>query len=119
MAKVGGYGRRSAAQWQALVQECDASGISQRAFCERRGLALSTFCQWRRRLEREAGGAGEERPVAPSGLRLIPVRVLDEAPASGASGLAVVVGGGVRIELACDFDGTTLKRLLATLQERA
>jgi hypothetical protein len=43
----------------------------------------------------------------------VPVEVLDE-PATG-SGVVVIAGGGVRIEIMPSFDGATLKRVLATL----
>ena len=39
----GGYTRRSALQWERLLSEQAGSGISQRAFCERRGLSHSSF----------------------------------------------------------------------------
>jgi hypothetical protein len=44
---------------------------------------------------------------------LVPVEVLDEPPTG--SGVVVVAGGGVRIEVTAGFDGATLKRVLATL----
>ncbi len=45
------YSRRSRSQWARLVSEQRESGLSQRAFCERRGLSISSFTHWRRRLQ--------------------------------------------------------------------
>jgi hypothetical protein len=42
--------RRSEDAWRRLLCEQQASGLSQRDFCRRRGLGLSTFQKYRRRL---------------------------------------------------------------------
>ena len=46
------------AYWQATVDEQGNSGLSVRRFCAERGLALSQFYYWRRRL----GAVGIENP---------------------------------------------------------
>lgn len=43
--------RHSAAQWQAWLQEFASSGLSQSEFCRRKGLTLSAFHSWRKKLE--------------------------------------------------------------------
>ena len=41
--------RRSAAEWRSLMREYASSGVAQRAFCDDRGLAYSSFTtQWRK-----------------------------------------------------------------------
>jgi hypothetical protein len=110
------YDRRTRAQWRALVAGYETSGVSQRDFCERRGVALSTFRYWRARLARDAG---EVRTAPPRALQLVPVQVVAEPPAGTGSGIALLAGGGVRIELAAGFDAVTLQRVLAALGERA
>jgi len=47
---------------------------------------------------------------------LVPVKVIEDAPASTASGLVVVTARGVRVEIARGFDPATLARVLATLE---
>lgn len=42
--------RRSRDEWQRLLAEHQESKLSQRAFCQQRGLTLSTFNHWKRRL---------------------------------------------------------------------
>ena len=49
--------RRSAQEWRKLLERCERGGQSHREFCEREGLALSTFQWWRRKL----GAARRER----------------------------------------------------------
>jgi len=65
--------RRHRAQWQRLIEEQAASGLTQHAFCTRRRLAYATFCSWKRRLR-------DDVDAQPPGF----VEVgLDEAPMPG------------------------------------
>jgi len=48
--------RRSAEQWASLIAAQAGSGLSIAAFCRERGLTVSSFHAWRRRLSR--GGEG-------------------------------------------------------------
>lgn len=116
MADTGNYDRRSRAQWRALVVGYEASGLSQRAFCERRGVALSTFRHWREQLAQDPG---DVHTAALPAVRLVPVQLVAEPAVPAGSGIALLAGGGVRIELAAGFDAVTLQRVLATLVGRA
>jgi len=65
--------RRDRVQWQRLIEEQGASGLTQQAFCTRRRVAYATFCTWKRRLR-------DDVSAQPPGF----VEVgLDEAPMSG------------------------------------
>ena len=104
--------RRSRAEVEQLVAEYDASGLGRTAFCQQRGLSLSTLSRYRRRQEQTASEATE-------GKRWLAVEVRGSAAAAGderASGLAVVLSGGRRIEVGRGFDVDTLKRLLAVVE---
>ena len=46
--------RRSRADWEQLMEQYEAGGLKQRAFCEQHGLAYSTFCYWRKQLHQLA-----------------------------------------------------------------
>jgi len=103
--------RRTPEQWSALVKEYEASGQSQRGFCSERGIGQSSLRYWRRRLEGDRPGGGRI-----SGARLVPVRVCGDGPSHAGSGLTLVVGSSLRIEVAPGFDVTTLERVLTTLE---
>ena len=103
--------RRSHAQWRALVSAFEGSVQSLRLFCAEQGIAISTFRHWLARLKGATASAAP--PGLSPGARLVPVEVLDEPPTD--SGVVVIAGGGVRIEITAGFDGATLKRVLATL----
>jgi hypothetical protein len=54
------------ARWEKAVSEWCESGENQRAFCQKRGLPLSTFQWWRRRLKEV-----EVEPAAPPFLPIL------------------------------------------------
>lgn len=60
---------RSEAEWTNIMVEFERSGMSQRKFCEARGLSLKTFANWRCRLGRggRRGSFVELAPPAVSG----------------------------------------------------
>ena len=96
--------RRSRAEVERLVAEYEASGLDRSAFCQQRGLSLSTLARYRRR-QGQTAAADEKRWLA---LEV-------SSAAAGASGLAVWLPGGQRIEVSRGFDADTLQRLLAAM----
>jgi hypothetical protein len=54
-------GRLSAAHWRELISDWEDSGLTQKRFCERHGVALSTFVRWKSRLAEESSA----RELAP------------------------------------------------------
>lgn len=104
--------RRSRAEVEQLMAGYETSGLGPTAFCRQRGLSSSTFVRYRKRQQQTSGDSGD-------GKRWLKVEVC-RAPAvtSGerASGLAVVLAGGRRIEIGRSFDTDTLKRLLAVVE---
>ena len=104
--------RRSRAEIQQLVAEYEASGLGRMAFCQQRGLSLSTLARYRGRQQQTAGEAAERK-------RWLAVEVSGSAAVAAgemASGLAVVLPGGRRIEVGRGFDADTLQRLLAVVE---
>jgi hypothetical protein len=99
---------RKERQWRRWIDEWQASGLSARAFCERRGLTVARFYAWRRVLERrDAEKAG-----------FVPVQVVADAVLTQASALEVVLTDGRTVRVAPGFDAATLRRLLAVLEGR-
>jgi len=100
--------RRSRAEAEQLVVEYASSGMSQAEFCQKHGLALSTLARYqRRRAQGQDEGAGPSRWLAVE---------LSGAHPAGASGLAVVLTGGRRIEVGRGFDTLTLQQLVSLLE---
>ena len=67
MRRAGGTrhrARRTAAQWQKLIERFEGSGQTRSNFCAANGLALSTFDLWRRKVQATSEVVAEERPEA-------------------------------------------------------
>lgn len=54
--------RRTPAQWQQLIEAQQASGLSQKAFCQENGIAKATFGYWKRKLKQEQCAAQSPSP---------------------------------------------------------
>ena len=82
--------------------------MSREEFCREHGLALPTLARYQRRREQgQVEGAGPRRWLAVE---------LSGAHPAGASGLAVVLTGGRRIEVGRGFDAQTLQQLVSLLE---
>ena len=70
--------RRSAKEWQRLVDEWDRSGQTAERFAAKKGLNRKQLEWWRWRLRREAPSA----PAADRAVKLVPVQVAPEPKSS-------------------------------------
>jgi hypothetical protein len=95
------------ALWSRRIGQWKGSGLTQRAFCAKRGLALSTFQWWRRRLA-DADGR-------PSHAVFLPLPV-NSGPASvsGASVVEVELRSGTRLR----FEGEAAQLAVRSLVSR-
>ena len=96
---------RKEQQWRRWIGEWRASGLSVRAFCDRRGLATPSFYSWRRVLQQRAAEQAA----------FVPVQVVADAPPAPASALELVLADGRVVRVAPGFDAASLRRLLAAL----
>ena len=87
---------RSAEPWRVIFAEQASSGLTQQAFCDREGIAVSTFTRWRQRLSApnvaEQGTAFIELP------RSVDPDHTDRSPDAGLA-LRLELGPGVVLEL--------------------
>lgn len=97
--------------WRQMVRQCRGSGLSVRAFCEERGLSEPSFYAWRRILKERDAAATHFVPV-----QVMPAPTSTTADVS-AGALELVLGAGRRLRVGPGFDGPTLQRLLALLEE--
>ena len=93
---------KRASEMQRMVDEFRASGLTRRAFCSQRGIAVTTFDYWRRQ--------GRSTP----GL----VKVEVARPETGGSGFTLRLANGRSIEGSWRFDEEELARLIR-IAERA
>ena len=97
---------RSQAEVERLVRDFEQSGLSRKAFCTARGVALHTLDYYRHR-DRVRRPASETE-------QLVPVELID--PRSAVGGLRVELGNGRCVVVEAGFDAPHLKRLLAVLE---
>jgi DNA-binding transcriptional regulator YiaG len=93
-------------EWFRVVEEFEASGLTQREFAERRSMSLGTLQSWVYRRRRQAPRA--------EAVRLLPVQVAAAPSVSGAM-LEVVSVGGARVRFAAGTDVEYVARLVAAL----
>lgn len=86
---------RRASEWQTLISQWQASGLSAPAFCEQQNIGYASFCQWRQRL-RSADGVGEP---AVSASTFIDLGVLSAGNAAMGQGWHIVLSLGNGVEL--------------------
>ena len=107
--------------WRRMVRRCRRSGLSVRAFCEEQGLSEPNFYAWRRLLAERDAAAVRFVPVQVSPEPSSPAVTESAAGATAALGAAgaleLVLGPGRRLRVGPGFDGPTLQRLLALLEE--
>jgi hypothetical protein len=99
--------RRNRKEADQLAVECEASGLSQREFCEQRGVPLKTLARYLARYRREQTGENQKP-------QWVAVEVAAKRGDPGE--LTVVLAGGRRIEVRRGFDAETLRRLVVALE---
>jgi hypothetical protein len=119
--------------WRRMVRQWRRSGLSIRCFCAERQLSEPSFYAWRRTIaERDAEGRRSVchrddeavRSIAngdAEATRFVPVQVVSDenlaATDASGRGLELLLGSGRVLRIGPGFDGPTLQRLLALLEE--
>lgn len=67
--------RNGRSDWQSVVERFRGSGLSQKRFCEREGVSLSTFSYW---LKKAAGNVA----VSSAGAKFVELDFLPVVPAT-------------------------------------
>ena len=94
--------------WQRQINDWKVSGLNQKQFCLNHSIALSTFCYWKSKIQRI-------EPITP---HFYPLTVPVLPGNSSDAGLILVVGSKqFQVQINKAFSGTTLKRLVTTLEE--
>lgn len=120
MAGKGSTQTARAREMRGVLRRWAASGLTQREFAEREGIALSTLTWWRFVLRDDAvvsspprrSPARESRASTP---RFIEVQVSPSSPVV-APALEVVLRGGQVVRVVAGFDAATLRAIVAALE---
>ena len=94
--------------WQQQISNWKTSGLSQKEFCLRQALALSTFSYWKRRIE---------KPEAEK-IKFYPLSIPPSSVPSVDSGLLLFIGKKrFAIEVKEEFSPAVLKKLILALEK--
>ena len=99
--------------WRTAIREAARSGLSTREFCRQRKLHESQLYWWQRRLAAKRPARKENPPT----VRAASFALVSEEPGAAEAGLELVLGGGRRLRIAKGVDATTLRAVLAALDE--
>lgn len=105
--------RRSAEERRNWVKRYERSGQTLKQFCERHGLALSSFCLWKRQVEQ---ASGEKTSSARATLVEVPLRA-SATTFADARNVVIHFPEGTRIEVATSTDVTWLVELVRAVRE--
>lgn len=94
--------------WGGEVQRWQGSGLTQKEYCNKKGISLERFGSWKRRLEREDKGRSGTLVSIPSGV--VTSALLAMRPTLG-----LVVKEKYRVEIPDAFCPATLEAVLEVL----
>ena len=92
-----------AQQWETVVQECAASGLSNREFCRQRGIPEKSFYYWQRKLRQQI--------VEAASPQLVPLE-----PVAAPEDLLQIQYRGAELKLPAGVDMDAVAALLRSLQ---
>ena len=92
-----------AQQWEMVVQECAASGLSNREFCRQRGIPEKSFYYWQRKLRQQI--------VESAAPQLVPLE-----PVTESEDLLQIQYRGTELKLPAGVDMDAVASLLRSLQ---
>lgn len=92
-----------AQEWAMLIQECSASGLTKREFCQQRGISEKSFYYWLRKLRTQM--------VEPAVPQLVP---LEQVPS--AEDILQIRYRGAELKLPAGVDMDAVAALLRDLQ---
>ena len=116
--------RRSREEANQLVMEYEKSGLTRRIFCSQHGICAATLDNYRKRRMCDSGRAQETdpTPIGATPATFFPVELVERSSLNrqipdNAVSLYVEMISGRRICVTAGFDATTLRRLIAVLDE--
>lgn len=92
-----------AQEWAMLIQECSASGLTKREFCQQRGISEKSFYYWLRKLRTQM-----VESVAPQLVQLKPAPTMED--------MLQIQYRGAELKLPAGVDVDAVAALLRSIQ---
>ena len=103
------HGPQAWAKWKGLIAEQGGSGQTAAAFCQERGLRVSQFYAWRKRLRQSPARQFLEVQV---------LRTPGTPLVASSRAIEVCLAGGQRLRVEPGFDPHHLRAVVAALEAR-
>ena len=97
--------RRSESEWRGIIAEYEQSGQTQEAYCQGRGISLSPFHKWRRRLKGVVPGE------TPNFIEIKP-----KVFSSGGRTYEIVLGSGASLKVGSGYNASEVRELVEILK---
>jgi hypothetical protein len=94
--------------WNNLIAEQEQSGLSQKEFCNQRGLVLSQFVYYR-------CSKNKSKTTQVSESVLKPVKVISKESSTTSGDIRLSLPNGFQCSFPCSFDVIQIKRLVEVL----
>jgi hypothetical protein len=101
-----------AAIWAERIQSWEASGLTQRAFCEREAIKYTTFDYWHRQVATKVAKIKPALKPAGRPLKLVPVQISSEQRADA---IVLRSPAGWELHLASSVEPAWLAAILRSL----
>ena len=99
---------KSQIDWTGLIAEQEKSGLSQKEFCNQRGLVLSQFVYYR-------CSKNKSKKIQTAESVLKPVKVISKEPPAASGDIRLSLPNGFQCSFPCSFDAIQVKRLVEVL----
>ncbi|BCL61595.1 hypothetical protein DGMP_22880 [Desulfomarina profundi] len=96
--------------WRAHIGGWRKSGLSQKKYCQRRNIALATFCYWKRKLETQTQDVRFHPLTVPAPSAAPPTE-------SRATGNLILEYNDFRLEICPGFSPSDLKAVICVLEQ--
>ena len=97
---------KSQIDWKSLIVEQEKSGLSQKEFCNQRGLVLSQFVYYR---------CSKNKGTKAAEPALKPVKVISKEPSAVSGDIRLSLPNGFQCSFPCSLDAIQIKRLVEVL----
>ena len=102
-----------AQQWAMLIQECNSSGLTKRAFCRQRGISEKSFYYWLRKMRSQAAEAAAPHLVQ---LEAAAPHLVQLEPISQTEDMLQIRYRGAELKLPADVDLDAVAAVLRSIQ---
>jgi hypothetical protein len=99
---------RSQIDWTSLIAEQEKSGLSQKEFCNQRGLILSQFVYHR-------CYKNKSKAIQVTESALKPVKIITQESSATSGDIRLSLPNGFQCSFPCSFDVIQIKRLVEVL----